>query len=108
MSPLFFSQKIEAKDPEKKIPSTAAKATTLSPENKDLLTQTIKKKYTYNNSTLTKRTKLCIFVTNPVKRPIGLPLYTRHRLNGIEKIFSTRQILKRFISEPMSKYTKHN
>ncbi len=55
-----------------------------------------------------KRTKLCIFVTNPVKRPIGLPLYTGHRLNGIEKIFSTRQILKHFISEPMSKYTKHN
>lgn len=29
--PLFFSQNIAAKDPEKKIPSTAAKATTLSP-----------------------------------------------------------------------------
>ncbi len=41
ISPLFFSQKIEAKDPEKKIPSTAAKATTLSPENNDLLAQTI-------------------------------------------------------------------
>lgn len=31
ITPLFFNQKIEAKDPEKKIPSTAAKATTLSP-----------------------------------------------------------------------------
>jgi len=31
ISPLFFNQKIEAKLPEKKIPSTAAKATTLSP-----------------------------------------------------------------------------
>ena len=29
--PLFFIQKMEAKDPEKKIPSTAANATTLSP-----------------------------------------------------------------------------
>lgn len=29
--PLFFSQKMEAKDPEKKMPSTAAKATTRSP-----------------------------------------------------------------------------
>lgn len=29
--PLFFSQNIAAKDPEKKTPSTAAKATTLSP-----------------------------------------------------------------------------
>ncbi len=29
--PLFFSQKMEAKEPEKKIPSTAAKATTRSP-----------------------------------------------------------------------------
>lgn len=29
--PLFFSQKIAAKEPEKKIPSTAAKATTRSP-----------------------------------------------------------------------------
>lgn len=29
--PLFFNQNIAAKDPEKKIPSTAAKATTLSP-----------------------------------------------------------------------------
>jgi len=28
---LFFSQKIAAKEPEKKIPSTAANATTLSP-----------------------------------------------------------------------------
>lgn len=36
MSPLFFSQKIEAKDPEKKIPSTAAKATTLSPKHRHL------------------------------------------------------------------------
>lgn len=36
MSPLFFNQKIEAKDPEKKIPSTAAKATTLSPKDTDL------------------------------------------------------------------------
>lgn len=31
MRPLFFSQKIAANDPEKKTPSTAAKATTLSP-----------------------------------------------------------------------------
>jgi hypothetical protein len=29
---LFFNQKIEQKDPEKKIPSTAAKATSLSPK----------------------------------------------------------------------------
>jgi len=29
--PLFFSQKMAAKEPEKKIPSTAAKATILSP-----------------------------------------------------------------------------
>lgn len=28
---LFFSQKMAAKEPEKKIPSTAANATTLSP-----------------------------------------------------------------------------
>lgn len=32
MSPLFFNQKILAKLPEKKIPSTAAKATILSPK----------------------------------------------------------------------------
>jgi hypothetical protein len=32
MSALFLSQKIEAKEPEKKIPSTAAKATNLSPK----------------------------------------------------------------------------
>lgn len=31
IKPLFFSQNIAAKDPEKKTPSTAAKATTLSP-----------------------------------------------------------------------------
>lgn len=31
IKPLFFSQNMAAKDPEKKIPSTAAKATTLSP-----------------------------------------------------------------------------
>ncbi|KAG7270010.1 hypothetical protein CRUP_027968 [Coryphaenoides rupestris] len=31
MSPLFFSQKMAAKDPEKKMPSTAANATTRSP-----------------------------------------------------------------------------
>ena len=30
MSPLFLSQKMAAKEPEKKIPSTAAKATTRS------------------------------------------------------------------------------
>lgn len=41
MSPLFFSQKIEAKDPEKKIPSTAAKATTLSPKHRLKLAQAI-------------------------------------------------------------------
>lgn len=33
--PRFFSQKIEAKEPEKKIPSTAAKATTRSPRGED-------------------------------------------------------------------------
>ena len=32
ISPLFFSQKIAAKEPEKKIPSTAAKAIILSPK----------------------------------------------------------------------------
>ena len=32
ISPLFFSQKMEAKEPEKKMPSTAAKATIRSPE----------------------------------------------------------------------------
>lgn len=31
IKPLFFNQKIAAKEPEKKIPSTAAKATTRSP-----------------------------------------------------------------------------
>lgn len=31
IKPLFFSQKIDAKEPEKKIPSTAANATTRSP-----------------------------------------------------------------------------
>ncbi|KAH3680048.1 hypothetical protein WICPIJ_008429 [Wickerhamomyces pijperi] len=31
IKPLFFNQKMEAKEPEKKIPSTAAKATNLSP-----------------------------------------------------------------------------
>jgi hypothetical protein len=34
--PLFFSQKMDAKLPEKKIPSTAAKATTLSPKVAEL------------------------------------------------------------------------
>lgn len=33
MRPLFFSQKIEAKLPEKKMPSTAAKATMRSPKD---------------------------------------------------------------------------
>lgn len=33
--PLFFSQKIAANEPEKKMPSTAAKATTLSPVEHD-------------------------------------------------------------------------
>jgi len=32
ISPLFFNQNMEQKDPEKKIPSTAAKATNLSPK----------------------------------------------------------------------------
>ena len=31
IKPRFFNQKIEAKEPEKKIPSTAANATNLSP-----------------------------------------------------------------------------
>lgn len=31
INPLFFNQKMDAKEPEKKIPSTAAKATTRSP-----------------------------------------------------------------------------
>lgn len=35
INPLFFSQKIDAKEPEKKIPSTAAKATTRSPVRED-------------------------------------------------------------------------
>lgn len=37
INPLFFSQKIDAKEPEKKIPSTAAKATTRSPVKKRLI-----------------------------------------------------------------------
>lgn len=37
INPLFFSQKIDAKEPEKKIPSTAAKATTRSPIKKRLI-----------------------------------------------------------------------
>lgn len=37
INPLFFSQKIDAKEPEKKIPSTAAKATTRSPVNRKLV-----------------------------------------------------------------------
>lgn len=36
INPLFFSQKIDAKEPEKKIPSTAAKATTRSPVKRRL------------------------------------------------------------------------
>ena len=32
MTPRFFSQKMAANDPEKKMPSTAANATTLSPK----------------------------------------------------------------------------
>lgn len=36
MRPLFFSQKMDAKLPEKKMPSTAAKATTLSPKVAEL------------------------------------------------------------------------
>ncbi|TRY55965.1 hypothetical protein DNTS_011346, partial [Danionella cerebrum] len=39
MSPRFLSQKIEAKDPEKKMPSTAAKATTRSPKDTIKLSQ---------------------------------------------------------------------
>ena len=35
ISPLFLSQKIEQKDPEKKIPSTAANAITLVPKEED-------------------------------------------------------------------------
>lgn len=37
MRPLFFNQNIAAKDPEKKIPSTAAKATTLSPKKQKVV-----------------------------------------------------------------------
>lgn len=37
INPLFFSQKIDAKEPEKKIPSTAAKATTRSPVERILI-----------------------------------------------------------------------
>lgn len=37
INPLFFSQKIDAKEPEKKIPSTAAKATTRSPVKRRLI-----------------------------------------------------------------------
>lgn len=37
INPLFFNQKIDAKEPEKKIPSTAAKATTRSPVKKRLI-----------------------------------------------------------------------
>lgn len=35
--PLFFNQKMAANDPEKKIPSTAANATNLSPVNNKCL-----------------------------------------------------------------------
>lgn len=35
-SPRFFNQKMEQKEPEKKIPSTAAKATSLSPNGLSL------------------------------------------------------------------------
>lgn len=35
--PLFFNQNIAANEPEKKIPSTAAKATTLSPRRQKLV-----------------------------------------------------------------------
>lgn len=36
IKPLFFSQKIDAKEPEKKIPSTAANATTRSPVKRQI------------------------------------------------------------------------
>ena len=36
ISPLFFSQKMDAKEPEKKMPSTAAKATIRSPEAENI------------------------------------------------------------------------
>lgn len=52
INPLFFSQKIDAKEPEKKIPSTAAKATTRSPVKKRFIVVSHRKLSRFNTQKL--------------------------------------------------------
>jgi hypothetical protein len=100
-----LSQNIDAKEPEKKIPSTAAKATTRSPSKSQhenvpgeasvfsaqannpvtLLGQSSLGLRRKKERVLTIRS---LFVPNPAQGPVSLLLHTRHCFNSIEEIFS--------------------
>lgn len=110
-SHLFFNQKIAAKDPEKNIPSTEAKATILSP--KEALKHKRKQEALLGNRGIYLRIKRCLNLdcsqnkedlvldqqasityslwVNPVKGPLSLFLDTGHRFNSIEKMISAKR-----------------
>lgn len=74
---------MEAKEPEKKMPSTAANATSRSPVGgRGCLSERI-----HNHDVVIIYilvTKGSLVVIDPLERPVGLPLHTRHGVNGVE------------------------
>lgn len=110
-SHLFFNQKIAAKDPEKNIPSTEAKATILSP--KEALKHKRKQEALLGNRGSYHWIKHCLNLycspnkedlvldqqasitysmwVNPVKGPLSLFLDTGHCFNSIEKMISAKR-----------------
>lgn len=91
--PLFFSQKMEAKDPEKKMPSTAAKATTRSPGRDNSKSQHGGRQD--NTSVRADGGGVTIgsaLVADPVEGPVSLPLHAGEGLNSIEQVISLSEI----------------
>lgn len=78
---------MEAKEPEKKMPSTAANATSRSPVGRERgkISETDKKIQNHYLLLMyilvTKRRRA---VVDPLERPVGLPLHTGHGVNGVE------------------------
>ena len=91
-----------AKEPEKKIPSTAAKATTRSPggTTESHRQHPIQDQYTGYKINIRADeqeqgaqvfTVVGVLVADPVERPVGLLLHTRQSLDGVEQVFSEGQ-----------------
>lgn len=76
---------MEAKEPEKKMPSTAANATSRSPVGGGIIRESEER--IHNHYVLiiyilvTKRRRVVI---DPLERPVGLSLHTGHGVNGVE------------------------